>query len=118
MSSWGPRGGVRLGCCRPLRALNLTGARHVPGAPHAASLHFISLHSTNPVATRHPPPVTPQELVATKLELAELKELQLVTQRQLSRQASVARTSSMGARSAAGSLGGRSNSGNSNGGGD
>lgn len=61
----------------------------------------------NPVSNPNP---SPQELVATKLELAELKELQLVTQRQLSRQASVQRTSSMGGRSAAASLGGRSNS--------
>ncbi|KIY94502.1 hypothetical protein MNEG_13462, partial [Monoraphidium neglectum] len=51
------------------------------------------------------------ELVATKLELAELKELQLVTQRQLSRQVPIvemSRSVSLSARSTGGaSLGGR-----------
>jgi hypothetical protein len=70
-----------------------------------------------PLTANRQPPTTgrrqqlPQELVATKLELAELKELQLVTQRQLSRQVPIvemSRSVSLSARSTGGaSLGGR-----------
>jgi hypothetical protein len=86
-----------------------------PRAPRRAPL--------NPPAPRHdlphphspsPSPPSPgqQELVATKVELAQLKEQQLVVQRQL-RQASVGRTGSGAGLSA----GGRSTPGNASGGG-